>query len=204
MLESSGHVRLWYEKKGNRKEEIGEGTCGRHVSWKRTTRMTNLSRGRPRCNAPRIIVCSQPPFPRYFPRSVVRKAEERPALTRYRATGVNVQSISRMTESSDKGGPGRGEKENENRSKRAITVGRPMSWNFSGPPRSCPGRLTTADKFPRDRSAFRSANSRPISPFCPGSTRTCYSSRPRAPLRGEKGERRERGGRERTSSFRRN
>lgn len=37
------------QKKGNRKEGIEERTCGRHVSWKRTARMMNLSRGRPRC-----------------------------------------------------------------------------------------------------------------------------------------------------------
>lgn len=36
-------------KQEGRKEGIGERTCGRHVSWKRTARMMNLSRGRPRC-----------------------------------------------------------------------------------------------------------------------------------------------------------
>lgn len=49
---SSVPLRFWScwdtGKKGNRKEGIEERTCGRHVSWKRTTRMMNLSRGRPR------------------------------------------------------------------------------------------------------------------------------------------------------------
>ena len=53
----AGVSSLRRQKKGNRKEEIGEWTCGRHVSWKRTTRMMNLSRGQPRCNG-RIIVLS--------------------------------------------------------------------------------------------------------------------------------------------------
>lgn len=43
-----GHVRRRRKETG-RKEGIGERTCGRHVSWKRTARMMNLSRERPRC-----------------------------------------------------------------------------------------------------------------------------------------------------------
>lgn len=69
-------------KQEGRKEGIGERTCGRHVSWKRTARMMNLSRGRPRCTTlAGLLFAHRFPFCRkYFsPAFRFARTEEEPS-----------------------------------------------------------------------------------------------------------------------------
>ena len=72
-------------------------------------------------------------------------------LSLRRMAKVNETLRGRWREGNNETSRGQAWRRSENSKKKPITPGRPMSSNFSDPPRSCPARLTTPDKFLRDR-----------------------------------------------------